>query len=153
MNILHNSEDSEECINDTLLQAWNTIPPQKPSKLRMYLAKIIRNISFNRYNAKKSQKRGSGEISLVLDELSECIASEDNVENTYAAKELGIYLKQFVKKLPDRERNIFVRRYFFTESIDEIAKRYNLSQNNVMVILSRTRKSLKSELTKEGFLS
>ena len=150
-NILHNREDSEECINDTWLHAWNAIPPQKPDKLRIFLAKITRNLSFNRFNARTATKRGSGEIALVLDELAECLVSETDVENTYAAKELGQCIRRFVKKLPERDGNIFVRRYFFTEPIAVIAERYGLNKNNVMVILSRTRKNLKTELIKEGF--
>lgn len=149
--ILHNHEDSEECVNDTWLHAWNTIPPQKPEKLRIFLAKITRNLSFNRFNAKVAKKRGGGETALVLDELSECLVSETDVENAYAAKELGQCIRRFVKNLPEREGNIFVRRYFFTEPIAIIAKQYGLSRNNVMVILSRTRKKLKAELIKEGF--
>ena len=80
-NILHNREDSDECINDTWLQAWKAMPPQKPARLRIFLAKITRNLSFNRFNARTAQKRGGGEINFVLDELAECIASESDVED------------------------------------------------------------------------
>lgn len=152
-NILHSSEDSEECVNDTWLNAWNAIPPQKPAKLQMFLAKITRNLSFNRFNARSAEKRGGGEILLVLDELAECLAGESDVESEYEARELGQYIRRFVQKLPEREGNVFVRRYFFTETVAEIAKRYGLSQNNVMVILSRTRKKLKAQLIKEGFFN
>ena len=150
-NILHNTEDSEECVNDTWLSAWNAIPPQKPRILQMFLAKITRNLSFNRFIARSAKKRGGGEIILVLDELAECIAGEADVEREYDAKELGQCIRLFVRTLPKRDGNIFVRRYFFTEPIWEIAKRYDLTENNVMVILSRTRKKLKTQLIKEGF--
>ena len=152
-NILRNNEDSEECVNDTWLHAWNAMPPQKPSKLRLFLAKITRNLSFNRFNARSAQKRGSGELVLVLDELNECIAVTGSAEQEYEAKELEQCIRLFVRALPDRERNVFVRRYFFTEPVAEIAKRYGLTDNNVMVILSRTRKKLKTHLVKEGFFS
>ena len=152
-NILHSKEDSEECVNDTWLNAWNTIPPQKPQKLRFFLAKITRNLSFNRYNAKMTKKRGGGEMPLILDELSGCIAGKSSVEDEYAAKELGKSLNKFVKALPQKESNIFIRRYFFSESVAVIANRYDLSENNVMVILSRTRKKLKEHLIKEGFVN
>ena len=79
-NILHNKEDSEECVNDTWLNAWNAMPPQKPTKLQLFLAKITRNLSFNRFNARSAEKRGGGEIVLVLDELAECLAGESDVE-------------------------------------------------------------------------
>jgi RNA polymerase sigma-70 factor (ECF subfamily) len=152
-NILHNKEDSEECVNDTWLKVWNAIPPQKPSKLQIFLAKITRNLAFNRYNARSAEKRGGGQITLVLDELAECLAAGTHVEGEYEAKELGQSIRLFVRALPERDGNVFVRRYFFTESVSEIAKRYDLTENNVLVILSRTRKKLRIHLVKEGFLN
>ncbi|MBQ9120166.1 MAG: sigma-70 family RNA polymerase sigma factor [Lachnospiraceae bacterium] len=152
-NILDNKEDAEECVNDTWLHAWNGIPPQKPKRLRMFLAKITRNLSFNCFNARNAKKRGGGEIALVLEELSECLAGQADVEGAYEAKELGQSIRSFVWVLPEREGNVFVRRYFFTESVAAIAKRYALSENNVMVILSRTRKRVKAHLAKEGYFN
>lgn len=149
-NILHSVEDSEECVNDTWLHAWNAIPPQKPSMLRMFLAKVTRNLSFNRFNAKCVEKRGGGEIILVLDELGECVAGGSDVEAAYEAMELEQFICRFVRTLPERDRNVFVRRYFFTEPMPVIAERYSLTVNNVAVILSRTRKKLKLNLMKEG---
>ena len=136
-NILHNKEDSEECVNDTWLKAWGAIPPQKPAKLQLFLAKITRNLSFNRYQARSAQKRGGGEIAFALDELAECIAGESDVESEFAVKELGESVRKFVRALPEQEGNVFLRRYFFTEPVTEIAKRYRMSENNVMVMLSR----------------
>ena len=150
-NILHNAEDSEECVNDTWLRAWNAIPPQKPSAFRIFLAKITRNLAFNRFNARNAEKRGGGEIALVLDELGECLGGAD-AEAAYEAKELRQSIRNFVRALPEREGNVLVRRYFFAEPVADIAKRYDLSENNVMVILSRTRKKLKAHLLKEGYL-
>ena len=150
-NILHNTEDSEECVNDTWLHAWNTIPPQKPNVLRIFLAKITRNLSFNRFNARNAEKRGGGEIALVLDELEECIGGTDT-EAAFEAKELRQCIRNFVRILPERDGNVLVRRYFFAEPVADIAKRYGLSENNVMVILSRTRRKLKTYLLKEGYL-
>ena len=150
-NILRNNEDSEECINDTWLHAWNAIPPQKPGILRLFLARITRNLSFNRYNAAKAAKRGGGEMPLVLEELSECIAAESDIEEEVTARELQKCINRFVSTLPDRERNLFVRRYFFVEKIGDISKRYGITENNVRVILSRTRAQLKAVLKEEGF--
>lgn len=150
-NILHSKEDAEECVNDTWLKTWNAIPPQRPNKLQLFLAKITRNLSFNRYKAKAAEKRGGGEMPIVLDELAECVAGDTTVEQSYAAKELERCIGAFVRTLPEREGNVFVRRYFFTESVSQIAKRYGLTENHVMVILSRTRKKLKIQLIKEGF--
>lgn len=152
-NILRNQEDSEECVNDTWMNAWNAMPPHKPAKLQMFLAKITRNLSFNRFHARSAEKRGGGEIHLVLEELAECLAGESDVAGEYEAKELGKCIQSYVRSLPERDGNVFVRRYFFTESVAEIAKKYDLSKNNVMVILSRTRAKLKAHLIKEGFLN
>lgn len=151
-NILHSAEDSEECVNDTWLNAWNAMPPQKPNVLRMFLARITRNLSFNRFNKRNAEKRGGGEIVLVLEELSECLAGEADVETAYEAAELEQCIRRFVRALPERNRNVFVRRYFFTEPVSAIAKRYGLTANNIAVILSRTRKELKLVLMKEGYL-
>lgn len=151
-NILHSTEDSEECVNDTWLHAWNAMPPQRPNVLRMFLAKITRNLSFDRFNARNAQKRGGGEMALVLDELGECLGGGADTEAAYEAKELRQFIRSFVRALPERDGNVLVRRYFFAEPVADIAKRYGLSENNVTVILSRTRGKLKAQLLKEGYL-
>ncbi len=150
-NILHNTEDSEECVNDTWFHAWNAIPPQKPKALRMFLAKITRNLSFDRFHARKAEKRGGGELDLVLDELGECLGGGADAETAYEAEELRRSIQRFVRSLPERDGNVLVRRYFFAEPVADIAKRYGLTENNVMVILSRTRRKLKAHLLKEGY--
>ena len=150
--ILQNTEDCRECVNDTWLRTWYSIPPQKPKILRAFLAKITRNLAFDRYKAQNTQKR-SGEIEYVLYELAQCIAAGENVENRVIAGELRQAVNRFVRKLPLRERNIFVRRYFFLEAAADIGQKYSLSAGNVMVILSRTRKKLRTFLEKEGYLS
>ncbi len=151
-NILQNQEDSEECVNDTWLRTWNSIPPARPNHLKLFLAKITRNLSFDKYKAKHSQKRGDGELPLVLDELEFCVADSSDVEGELIAKEMEQKVLSFVQNLAEQERNIFLRRYFYVESIGEIAKRYNLKENNVSVILSRTRQKLQQELRKEQLL-
>ena len=150
-NILGSSEDADECVNDTWLRAWNSIPPQRPARLRMFLAKITRNLSFNKFKAKRAKKRGSGEIEIVLDELEECLADKTHVESAYQAKELGQSINQFVRTLSERDGNIFVRRYFFTESVADISERFRMTPNNVLVVLSRTRQKLKAHLEREGY--
>lgn len=151
-NILHNTEDSEECVNDTWLHAWNAIPPQRPNVLRMFLAKITRNLAFDRFHARNAEKRGGGEVALVLDELGECLSGGADAGTAYEVKELGQCIRRFVRTLPERDGNVMVRRYFFADSVADIAKRYDLTENNVMVILSRIRKKLKTHLLKEGYL-
>lgn len=150
-NILHDIEDSEECVNDTWLHAWNAIPPQRPNAFRMFLAKITRNLSLDRLSTRNAEKRGGGEMALVLDELTECLAGEADVEAAYEARELEQIIRRFVQALPEREGNVFVRRYFFIEPAAAIAKRYHLTENNVRVILNRVRKKLKQELMREGY--
>lgn len=152
-NILHNREDSEECVNDTWLRAWDAMPPTWPGCLRMFLAKITRNLSFNRYKAKTAEKRGGGETELVLEELEECLPGNMDVERSYLARELTASINRFVRALPVRDGNIFVRRYFYSEPISEIARKYHMAESSVRVILHRTRKKLKKQLEKEGFRS
>lgn len=150
-NILHQDEDSEECVNDTWYRSWEKIPPTKPSNLRLFFAKITRNLALDRYRARKAEKRGNGEISLILDELGECIAPATSADDTLLAKELGRSINSFLRTLPSREANLFVRRYFFADPIRDIAKLYRISENNANVILSRVRQKLKQHLKQEGY--
>lgn len=150
-NVLRNPEDSEECFNSALLAFWNCVPPEKPENLKIFLAKITRNLALNKLREKNTGKRGGSETTLIFDELSECIPSGENVEENFIAKELGENINRFAKSLTDRERNIFVRRYFFMESAEEIGKRYSISVGNVAVILHRIRKKLKKHLEREGY--
>ena len=152
-NILNDREDAEECLNDTWMQAWNAIPPTRPAHLKLFLARLARNLSLNRYRAKYTQKRGSGEIAFILDELEECLSGQSDVETLYIAKELQAAINQFVRALPEKEGNVFIRRYFFSDSIKEIADRYHISENNARVMLNRTRNKLRDRLEKEGYLS
>lgn len=150
--ILKNQEDSEECVNDTWLKIWNAIPPQHPARLSLFLAKITRNLSFDKYKAKTAQKRGGGEFQLVLEELEECLPSSSNVEHEYQAKELGRAMNQFLRSLPERDCGIFLRRYFYVEAVPQIAKKYQIKQGNVLLILSRTRKKLLQYLKQSDYL-
>ena len=152
-NILMSREASEECVSDTWLRAWNSMPPQRPGVLRAFLAKITRNLAFDRYRARKAAKRGNGAMEAVLDELAECADPSHswNAEAAYEAKELGEAINRFAMNLPERERSLFVRRYFFAEDIAVIAKKYRMTENNVTVSLSRIRKKLRKELTEGGF--
>lgn len=150
--ILASPEDSEECVNDTWLHAWNGMPPHRPDVLRIFLAKITRRVAFNRFKSRSAQKRGGGEITAVLEELEECLAGGADVEEEVIAKELAECIRRFVRGLPAREGDVFSRRYFFTEGIQDIARAYGLTPNNTMVILSRVRQKLKAHLVKEGYL-
>ena len=98
--ILQNPEDAEECVNDTWLRAWNTIPPKRPQRLRIFLAKITRNLAFDRFKRRYAQKRGGGEICLALEELEECIDSGSVLESEVMAKELEQNINSFIYGLP-----------------------------------------------------
>lgn len=150
--ILKDPLDREECWNETLLKVWNAIPPQRPKNFKLYLAAAARNAAFCRYRSQTTQKRGGVEVDAALEELDGCISSAQNVEDRLFVKELGEAINQFLDGLPTRERSIFLRRYFFTESTKEIAQRYQLRESNVLMILSRTRKKLNLHLKKGGFL-
>lgn len=151
--ILDDTQDAEECVNDTWLKAWNAIPPARPAVLKIFFARITRHLSFDRYKARKALKRGGGNTALVLEEMAECIAAERDVEGQVNAKELGKVINQFVASLPQREQNLFVRRYFFCEPTRAIAHCYEMSENHVNVTLSRIRKRLRSRLSKEGYFN
>lgn len=150
-NILSNHEDAKECVNDTWLRAWQTIPPGRPVQLKLFLAKITRNLSFDKWKERYAKKRGGGAFPVVLDELAECISSSCDVEKELEVLELAGSINQFLHTLPKRECHIFLRRYFYAESVEDIAKRYDLKKSNVLVILSRTRKKLRVHLDKEGY--
>lgn len=149
-NILKNDLDAEECVNDTYLAAWNTIPPQKPNPLRTYIFRIVRNISITRYHANTSVKRNSI-YDVALDELESCLAAPNAIEQEISAKELSRQIDHFLATLDEENQIMFVRRYWYSDSISDIAERFQTSDNNVSVRLSRIREKLKSHLKKEGF--
>ena len=151
-NILRNSEDAEECVSDAMLSAWNAIPPAKPQNFCAYLLKLVRNHAINRYHAEHSEKRGGGELPAALDELSECVASGETVEQTLDQRVLLEAITRFLRKLPAEQRQIFVRRYWHTSSVAEIAADFDMTENSVSVMLHRTRKKLQKYLEKEGLL-
>ena len=134
-------------MNDTYLKAWNTIPPKEPNPLKPYLGTISRNLALNAYDAQHAQKRG-GEVPLVLEELEECVSGGDDfVEELMLQQALNSFLGQ----LPAKCRKIFVRRYWYTSPISEIAADFGMSQSAVSMLLMRTRGKLKNYLESEGF--
>lgn len=146
-NILHSREDSNECVSDTWNVAWNTIPPERPTKLQYFLARITRNIAIDRYRHDNAQKR-SAEVESAIDEYWECIPNGDAaIEDELALKEA---INRFLSRLDSQTRIIFMRRYWYSMSVKEIAKSMHLSENQINVILHRTRNKFKDHLTKEG---
>ena len=150
-NILGNKEDAEECVNDAYLGVWNSIPPKKPSLLSAFLFKILRNLSITRYHANTAQKRNSF-YDIALDELGETISTEESVEKECSQKELTTTIEGFLDTLTRENRVIFVRRYWFSESYTEIAKRTGLTEKNISVRLTRIREKMKEYLSERGIL-
>jgi len=148
-NILSDSQDSEECVNDTYMKAWEAIPPQRPAVFGAFLGKITRNLSLNRYKARNAQKR-SGDFSLVYEELQECLPAAENVEHDFDSKRTGVLISKFLRSVQKDNRTIFVRRYWYGDSVGAIAKRFGMSESKVKSSLFRTRNKLRAELEKEG---
>lgn len=150
-SILNNKQDAEETVSDTYLKAWHAIPPKRPHILKMFLAKITRNLAFSRWRSLTADKRGGGEMALVLEELEGCICAPGGVEDRMNVQELVKTIRAFLNTLPVREQDIFLRRYFYVEESDVIAKRYGMKPATVQRTLSRTRAKLKKYLTQEGY--
>jgi len=150
-NILGNNEDAEECVNDTYMNAWNSIPPCKPDMLSAFLGKITRNLSCNRYKYNNADKRGGSEITAVLDELGGCVSGKDNVEQEIEYKELVKAIDSFLDTLSPEKRSIFICRYWYTDSISEIAKQFNMRENTVSMTLNRIRLKLQKHLMERGY--
>ena len=148
-NILNNEQDAEECVNDAYLAAWNTIPPQKPNPLRTYVLRLVRNISIKRYHYNKAQCRNS-KYDVAFEELAACIPGGCSAEDEYDAARLTEHLNAFLATLDDDNRVMFVRRYWYSESVGEIAARFGVRPHYVTVRLSRLRAKLKAYLQKEG---
>ncbi len=152
MRILNNDSDAEECVNDALYAAWNSIPPHKPDDLGAYMSALTRNISVVRLEKIKAAKRGGGETDLVIDELEDFFADTDTPESVMLTKEFAGLIERFLRSLPKRERNVFLSRYYYAHTYAQIASAFGISDNHIRAILSRTRKKLKAFLSKEDML-
>lgn len=150
-NILQDRQDAEECVNDTFLKAWNSIPPSRPKALSVYLGTITRNLAFSRWRYRRAQKRGGGEMELVLEELQDCMAAPGSVEGAVDRKELLEAVDAFLEALPQKQRILFVRRYWYAQGVGDIAGELGMTENHVSVTLSRLRKKLRRELLERGF--
>lgn len=151
LNILNNRLDAEECVNDAYLGAWNAIPPAKPNPLLAFVCKIVRNISLKRYEQNTAAKRNSI-YDVAIDELEDCLSSSSTIEEEIEANELTEIIESFVDSLSKENRIIFMRRYWFSDSYSDIAKRVGITEKNVSVLLTRIRKELREYLKKRGIL-
>jgi RNA polymerase sigma-70 factor (ECF subfamily) len=150
-NILGNTEDAEECVNDTYLALWNAIPPARPASLKHFVTRILRNLALNRYKEQNRDKRGGGQVPLALEELSEVVSDTEDIPADYAKKELLKSISVFLRGCSARDRGIFLDRYVRLESTEALSARYRVKEAQVLLILSRTRRKLKAYLEKEGY--
>lgn len=150
-SILSSESDSQECLSDTLLQAWNTIPPKNPPSLMAYCAKIARNLSLNKLKFLNAEKRGAGAFNSVIDDLSDMLPSKENIEARLDAGILSAHINYFLATLQKEQRMIFVKRYWYFRSVSEIARELDISTTKVTTSLHRTRQKLRDYLVKEGY--
>ena len=151
-NILHSDQDAEECVNDTLLKAWEAIPPSRPTVFGAFLVKIVRNIALNMWKAKGAARRGGGEVHLLLSELEDCMpaTSAGMPEKEYESRFAIETINSCLSSMSQATRVIFVLRYFYGESIGSICERANMSESKVKSVLFRARKKLGMHLAEEG---
>ena len=152
MNVLAFHEDAEESVNDTYNDAWNSMPPHRPSILATFLGKITRRLSIDKWRARNAAKRGASQTAMVLEELEYCVSGGNDVAETAEAKELTRFINDFLTDLPETDRSVFLCRYWYMDPIESIAKQFGFSQSKVTSMLFRTRKKLRSLLEKEGLL-
>ena len=150
-NILGDMEDAEECVNDTYLNAWNTMPPHRPNMLSTFLGKITRNLCFNKYKHDHAQKRGGGQITAILDELSECVSGTEDVQAEVEYHDLVKVIDDFLESLSPQKRSMFVCRYWYNDSISEIAKQFHMKENAASMTLRRIRTKLQRYLFERGY--
>ncbi len=149
-NILYNDEDTKECVSDTWLKAWNTIPPQRPNRLAVYLGTITRNLALDRWRTGTADKRGGGQVPLALEELGDCLAGKDSEEAWIEDFVLSDLLNRFLGRLNRENRVIFLKRYWYLCPVKDIAQSLGLTESKVKMSLHRSRQRLRAELEKEG---
>ena len=150
-NILYDIEDSRESVNDTYLSAWNSMPPHRPKILSAYLAKLTRRISIDIFRKRTRDKRGGSEYALSLEELNECIPTSDRTAEEADLHALAQAINRYLRTLPEQQRNVFIGRYFYADSLQEVADYYRMSISKTKSMLHRTRQGLKVHLIKEGY--
>ncbi len=150
LNILNNISDAEECVSDSYLTVWNSIPEDRPEHFSAYLCRIVRNLSLKRLEYNTAHKRNP-ELLVSFDELEGCISSKENPENLLDAKAMGELISEFLYSQNEQSRNMFIRRYWYFDSVKKIANDYKMNEEKVSVMLFRTRKKLKKHLEKEGY--
>lgn len=151
-SIVCTPEDAEECVNDALMALWNSVPPHRPENLRTYLGKLVREISIDRWRADNRKKRIRPDVVCSLDEISEIVSGGDFAGEVEAA-DLSRAISEYLQSLDETKRNVFIRRYWHYDSVDDICRRYGFGRSRVLMMLKRTRDGLGEHLRKEGFLT
>ncbi|MBQ7230767.1 MAG: sigma-70 family RNA polymerase sigma factor [Oscillospiraceae bacterium] len=151
-NILQNPEDAEEIVNDTWLGAWNAMPPHRPGVLSTFLGKLTRRISIDRFRTRTRHKRGGDTVTLALEELNECVPGGQDIQQELEQRELVRAIDRFLDTLPDRERRIFLCRYWYLDDIAAISARFGFTRSKVKSMLYRIRNKLRTHLQEEGYL-
>lgn len=149
MNVLNDFHDAEECVNDSYLGVWNAIPPEKPNPLLAFVCRIVRNVSINRYKRNRAKKRQSN-YDLCLEELEGCVSADNSVEEAFDFSELSAYIDEFLDSLSEVNRMLFVRRFWYMDSYEDISKASGLKEGTIRTRLSRTKGDLKKFLEKRG---
>lgn len=149
-NILLQEQDAEECVNDTWFRAWNAMPPQRPSLLSAFFGKLTRNLSLDRWRHNRAAKRGGPQVELALEELEDCLPAPGRPEEHLEERETAALISRFLREQPALDRNLFLRRYWYLDSIAALADRFQISQGQVKSRLHRIRLRLKDVLLREG---
>ena len=151
--ILHSEADAQECVNDTYVGAWNAMPPHRPDSLAAFLGKITRRLALKRFRNQTTQKRGGGETALALEELEKVIPEGSSLEEQVAERELARTIDAFLAALSAGQRRIFLCRYWYFDSVADIARRFGCSESKVKMTCKRVRDELSQYLRKEGLIS
>lgn len=147
-NLLRNEEDAQECVNDTWHSLWNAIPPERPVRLKAYVARVVRNLAMKRLTYRNAAKRQA--VTVSFEELSQCIPDDRTVEAALEGKELSRAIDAFLNTLSEENRNLFLRRYWFFDSVKVLSRSFHMSESKVKVTLYRLRNQLKDYLAKEA---
>lgn len=148
-NILESHDDADECVNDTYLRAWNAIPPSRPSAFRAWLGRIVRNLSLDRWKQSRTAKRGGDGMEVLFGELDDCVPEPHGTEKTMEDQEIASLISAFLRRQSPESRIIFLRRYWYGQSVADIAAGMNCGEGKVKSSLFRTRKALRTYLEQE----
>lgn len=148
--ILRNTQDADECVNDTWMKAWNAMPPQRPGKLQAFLGKLARNLALDRWDKAQAQKRGGGRTALLLSELADCIPARETVEGAMEDQAIAAAISAWLRQQTPKNRVAFIRRYWYADTTTQVAKRVGLTEGGTKSLLHRLRSSLREHLEQEG---